>query len=185
MNLSSSKLNMTSVCMTRFKYSRPWKLTITEHVQPLCTRKLVYYIHATWVGYVANLKMPTKSWMAAALEVAGFYSAPRSRRRKVTQSTKARESQSLQMLTENIAMNISQRNLDTNNTKLQERDARESWHVWMVPKLQLQSELKLKAIFLYHNISLKAQSKLAAQINITNSEKKQKRSITLQSMKVR
>jgi hypothetical protein len=55
----------------------------------------------------------------------------------------------------------------------------------MVPKLQLQSELKLKAIFLYHNISLKAQSKLAAQINITNSEKKQKQSITLQSMKVR
>jgi hypothetical protein len=42
----------------------------------------------------------------------------------------------------------------------------------MVPTLQLQSELKLKAIFLYHNISLKAQSKLAAQINITNSEKK-------------
>jgi hypothetical protein len=47
--------------------------------------------------------------MAAALEVAGFYSAPRSRRRKVRQSTKAREIQSLQMLTENIAINISQR----------------------------------------------------------------------------
>jgi hypothetical protein len=37
------------------------KLTITEHVQPLCTRKPVYYIHGTWAGYAANLKMPTKS----------------------------------------------------------------------------------------------------------------------------
>jgi hypothetical protein len=88
MNFSSLKLNMPSVCMTKLKYSI-MELTIKEHVQPLCTRRLAYYTHATWVGYAANLKMPTKSWMAADLEVAGFYLVPRSRRRKVRQSTKS------------------------------------------------------------------------------------------------
>lgn len=73
------------------------ELTAKEHGQPLCTQKLVYYIHASLADYVGVLKMPTKSWMVAVPEAVGFYSAPRSRRRKVKQSIQVRESQSQQM----------------------------------------------------------------------------------------
>ena len=82
-----------------------------EHGQPLCTKKLVYYIHASLADYVAVLKMPTKSWTVDVPEAAGFYSALRSRRRKVKQSTEVRESQSQQMQMENTVMNTIQQTM--------------------------------------------------------------------------
>ena len=87
------------------------ELTAKEHGQPLCTQKLVHYIHSSSADYVAVLKMPTKSWTVDVPEAAGFYSALRSRRRKVKQSTEVRESQSQQMQMENTVMNTIQQTI--------------------------------------------------------------------------
>ena len=64
-------------------------------------------------------------------EAAGFYSALRSRRRKVKQSTEVRGSQSQQMQMENTVMNTIQQTICMKNTK----SARQKLTQSRVPKV--------------------------------------------------